>query len=121
MKSDKGFSSFFESFKKGGAVKIGIIFALGIMLIVFSSLDVKGKEENKTDEQERIALVCSEIEGIGRCEVMLNYSTLGRVESAVIVCDGADNVKVKERIVDLFTSLYGIGANRISIQRMKKE
>ena len=120
-RSDKPLTAFFESIKKGGAFKIGVIFALGIILISFSFVGTGEKEESDFGEEERISLLCSEIEGIGRCEVMLSHSSLGRVESVLIVCDGADSVKVRERIVDLFTSLYGIGANRISIQKMKNQ
>lgn len=121
-KSDSALSSFFDFLKKGNTLKIGIIFALGIILIAFGSFwgaDSDG-DTDLPDEEERLSALCEAIEGVGECNVMLSYSPSGRVESAAIICEGADSVYVREKLTELITSLYGIGTNRISIQKLGK-
>ena len=46
---------------------------------------------------------------------MINEGESGEVYAVAVLCDGADSVKVRERIVDFMRSLYGIGANRVSV------
>ena len=48
---------------------------------------------------------------------MVTYKN-GEVYAVAVICRGADNPKVRERLTELITSMYGIGANRISIQKM---
>ena len=118
-----------ELFKKHGGVKILLIVIVGIALLLVGLGGVEKKEDVAEDEIEaRLEELCSSIAGVGRCEVMVTYerstsryntSDTRRVESVAIACKGADSVSVRSELTKLFTSLFGIGANRVSISRMK--
>lgn len=119
--SDSTLGTFLNFLKQGNTFKIALIFAIGIILIAFGSVGGKSTDEvSLPDEEARLAALCEAIEGVGECSVMLSFSQSGRVESVAIICEGAQDVSVREKLTDLVTSLYGIGANRISIQKLGK-
>lgn len=71
--------------------------------------------------EARLADMCSEIDGVGECRVMITYSEDGEsVYAVAVLCDGGDSVAVRERITELMVSLFGIGSNRISVLKIKK-
>ena len=113
-------------FKKNKSAAWAILIALvGLALVVAGTVGVgRSKSTPSADdigEEERLTELCSEIEGVGECHVMITLSSDSkRVESAAIVCQGADSVTVRHGLVELITSLYGIGSNRVSISKMKK-
>lgn len=111
MRSDKSFREFLKSAPTLGAV----IIALGLgLLLVFISPSV-GVEQS---EEEELTEICASLEGVGRCRAVINYTESGEVFSVAVLCDGAENLIVKERIVQLVSSLYGIGANRIAVLKI---
>lgn len=89
---------------------VGVLLLLGT-----ASLGSLPKEESGASEIEQL---CSSIEGVGECRVMLSYAQDGRTVVAVaVVCDGGDSVTVRHRLTELLSSFYGIGYHRISIER----
>lgn len=44
-----------------------------------------------------------------------------QVQGVVVVCDGGDNVEVKEQIISSITSLYGISSSHISISKINQK
>ena len=40
------------------------------------------------------------------------------VKGVVVVCEGADNIYVKQAIIDIVTTLCGISANRVSVAKL---
>ena len=81
------------------------------------------------EEEKLVSLLC-QLDGVERCFVSISYlsgeqSTKGasstvsfeppRVGSVVVLYDGAEGIRVKETLVDVVTTLYGIGAHRVSI------
>ena len=117
LKSDKSFIEFLRS--GGGSLKIGVILLLGAMLILIGSLGGKGQTGEKPDTESRVAEMCALAEGVGRCEVMLTYSESGEVVSALVLCDGGDLPAVRARVSDMVSSLFGIGTNRIRVQKIR--
>ena len=93
------------------------ILALALAILLFPTSNQGAKEETPPDEEARLEELCSKIEGVGECRVMVTYKN-GEVYAVAVICRGADTPKVRERLTELITSMYGIGANRISIQRM---
>lgn len=82
------------------------------------------REEGKLSE-----LLC-QLDGVERCFVSISYlsgeesirsgsTTVSfeppRVGSVVVLYDGVASVRVKETLVDVVTTLYGIGSHRVSI------
>ncbi len=117
-------------FKKGGVgMKIGIVFAVGILLIIVAASTNNSNKNEESDSLEvKLEELCSSLVGVGKCRVMVTYtkeeSRYGvknepRVESVAVVCRGADSATVRAELTKLLSSLYGIGTNRISISKMK--
>lgn len=114
--------------KDKGIIKIALIILVGLALI-FLGVSSGGTEEAERDELEAgLEELCSSLVGVGKCRVMVTYeraeSRYGkeseqRVESVAVVCRGADNARVRSELTSLLTSLFGIGAHRIKIAKMK--
>ena len=113
----------------GNKPKLITLFALGLALIIFGAVGGLGERDAAsdtlyTDEEARLAELCSSVEGVGRCRVMISYEksgyrTDGAVVSVCIACEGAHSVAVRKRLTELVTALYGIGSNRIYIARLE--
>ena len=69
--------------------------------------------------EEQIAEACSSIESVGRCRVMITYTDGGEVFAVAVLCEGAEKDSVRADVVRLCTSLFGIGANRVSVLKIK--
>ena len=121
--SEKNTLSSFLSFLRGSrtAIVLAVLLALGAFLI----LPLGGGSEGETvaSDEERLAALCSSIEGVGECRVYITYTTetrgSTRVESVAVVCRGASSPSVQAELTSLISSLFGIGTNRISISKMK--
>ena len=114
MKSDRSFKEFLHS---GHSFFTAIsVLVVGVLFIIISSFS--GGQSVATEE-ERLAEICSSVDGVGRCRAVITY---GEDEEAVfavaVLCEGADSVYVRERINRLISSLYGIGTNRIAVLKI---
>ena len=121
LKSDRAFFDFLSG--SGSAVRIGLVLILGLALILIGGLGGKANEKSPdTNIEERTAEMCSLMEGVGECRVMITYSDAekGEVYAVLILCEGADLPSVRERITSACTSLYGIGSHRVEIQKLNK-
>ena len=126
-----------EAFK--GKKKIALILllvSLGLMLIAISSMDA-GLEADSNDLSEykealekRLEKLCSEVDGVGKCTVMVTFlrgeentykgsqlieSKPPEVLGVTVVCDGGDSAQVKARISQMLCALFDIGANRVAV------
>ena len=120
MKSnlDNKFLDFVSS--RGITAKVGVILALGLILILLGSLG--NKTQNTVSEESRAAEMCSMIDGVGECRVMMTYREGSEEVYAVLVlCEGGESVAVRDRIISMFCSLYGIGSHRVEIQKLVKQ
>ena len=113
-------------------LKILVILMVGLLLIVFGALN-KESEANTLEvsrsEEERVADFCSSVVGVGECRVLITYQNLGdkygksernEIVGIAVLCEGADKMSVKEKLIEILSSLYGIGTNRISVEKLKK-
>ena len=102
---------------------IAIALALGLILIFLGS--GTDSEVVEVGVEDKISALCSSIEGVGECEVILYYSENAsrgdeRVESIIVICDGGDSVEVRSRLISMLSSFFGIGTNRIRVERRAK-
>ena len=114
MKSDKGFADFLRS---GIAARILPLLIIGAVLVLTGSL-VGGKDSEPVSavtEEQRLEELLASVEGVGKCRVMITYGEHGKVYSVAVLCDGAESVKVKSLVIELVSSLFGIGVNRIAV------
>lgn len=110
--------------KRGDVTKFFILLLFGIILIFIGfSRDVEVEADDGIEVS--LARACSTVEGVGECTVLVNYTTAGayteekRIESVLVICEGADSVDVRLRLTEMLSSFFGIGANRIRVEKMR--
>lgn len=120
---DKSFIKFFS--EKKDVAKIALVLGLGLILIFIGSGSYDTVEA-EPDVEERIAAVCSDVDGVGNCSVLVYYTPSSRgdeqkkVESVIVICEGADSLTVRLTLTEMLSSFFGIGTNRIRIEKMRK-
>ena len=119
MKKEKSFIEYLKALPLGTRLAacvavLAVLFALGVGGENASVSDV-------LDETAELTEVCSMVEGVGRCRVMINYTESGEVGAVAVLCDGADRTEVRSRLVGLISSLYGIGSHRISVLKISAD
>lgn len=112
-------SGFFEYVKRDKRAWIAVaLLIVGLAIIVMGSvLDAGAVGDTDVGEEERIAALCAGVEGVGKCQVTVNYDGDALV-SVVVLCEGGDSVAVKKRLSDILATLYDVGYNRIMIDRL---
>ena len=103
---------------------VALVVALGLILIFLGGKGDTPALESDGDLEEKISTACSGVEGVGECEVFLYFAPTDakggeEVVSVIVVCEGADSVEVKLRLTNMLSSFFGIGTNRIRIEKMK--
>lgn len=117
LKSDSGFMRFITEGKLGRRALALII--IGIILMTLGVLLPKAEQGGDSLEEE-MAELCSSVEGVGECRVMISYGEGGEVYAVAVLCEGAESVETERNIKELFSSLFGIGSNRISILKISE-
>ena len=118
---------FLGIFKKRGMLPVMLCLALGIMLI-FLGTEEDGGTAVAAGTEDSIAAILSEIDGVGECRVLISYETAGAswgssgrevISGIVVVCEGGSSDAVKRRVTEALSSLYGIGTNRIKVEKLR--
>ena len=119
-------SKFLKALKeKRENVIILIALALGLLLLFAGGKNSTEKSAEDEGLEERISAACSTVDGVGECSVYIYLSKddtrdkTERVESVIVVCEGADSVDVRLRLTEMLSSFFGIGTNRIRIEKMQ--
>ncbi len=133
ISADKIFT-FFKEKKK--IALIFILLSIGLLLVALSSIeqtdenDSDSLSEYKEELEERLEKLCSEVDGVGKCTVMVTFSRgeentykgnqiietrPPEVLGVTVVCDGGDSTAVKARLVQMLSALFDIGSNRIAV------
>lgn len=116
MQKSASENTFVSYIKKNRTAFIFILILLiGILLLCLPS----SEKTNEPSEEKRVEALCSGIEGVGECSVLLNI-TEGEVVSAAILCEGADSPDVEANIKKLISSLYGIGYNKVAVLKLSE-
>lgn len=114
--SGKSFSDYFRENRRA----VIFVCALAAIILALSVIPFEKSEGvSADDEEERLLEVVGRVFGVGDCEVMISYGEGGEVVGVIILCEGAESAAVRHRLSDLVGSLYGIGANRISILKIE--
>lgn len=91
------------------------------MLVGSTNIFSETEELSSPDTlEDRAEQMCSLVEGVGECEVMITYGDDDSVYAVAVLCEGADRTQVRKSVTELITSLFGIGTNRISILKISK-
>ena len=123
--------------KRRAAAIILAVFGLALILLSFGGAEDESSREERFDAEEleeSIAELLSSMEGVGRCRVKISfasgelreyksgnlvYSEPAKVSGVSVVCDGGGDSAVISAVSDALSALFGIGINRISVQKMK--
>ncbi|MGN0619874.1 MAG: hypothetical protein ACI4J7_12710 [Ruminiclostridium sp.] len=82
--------------------------------------------------EKRLSDILSEIKGIGKTEVMITLDGAEQTEygkskdmlisvkapqvrGVIVVCEGGDNIAVKEKVINAVSGVFGISTTRISV------
>lgn len=82
--------------------------------------------------EQRLTEILSDIDGVGKASVMVTLDTSGRTEygkntdmlisvtsptvrGVIVVCDGGENILVREKVVNAVSGVFGINTTRISV------
>ncbi|MGN0577970.1 MAG: hypothetical protein ACI4J4_05070 [Ruminiclostridium sp.] len=134
-----------EIIKSDKSVKIILAAGAALMLIIafggFFSSSTKTEEagysraelaEYEAALEKRLSDILSEINGIGKTEVMITLDGAEQTEygkskdmlisvkapqvrGVIVVCDGGDNIAVKEKVINAVSGVFGISTTRISV------
>ena len=122
-----------------GKKKIALLLLLvsvGLMLVALSSVGADSNAESsglagyKKELEKSLEKLCSEVDGVGKCTVMVSFSRgeentykgnqlletkPPRVQGVTVVCDGGDSIAVKARLTQMLSALFDIGANCVAV------
>lgn len=123
--------------EKGSKYLIWILLGILVLVMVIPVNDSKPKENtsisqesSKGELEEKLELVLSSMEGVGKVKVMITVresaSDLfsdakeeGEVLGVVVVAQGAGNATIDSKIMTAVKALFGIEAHKISIVKMR--
>ncbi len=70
-----------------------------------------------TEEEERLQSLLESISGVGECSVMITYSQDGTAEGVVVSAQGADDMKIKLKIIDVVCTLLDVDGGKIKVYK----
>ena len=93
-----------------------ILMILGIILIFGSDSIFKIKNaHNIENTEQRLATMINDLEGVSDSEVMLLFNESGNVSGAAVICNGGNDSQNQKNIIDMITSLFGVGASDVFV------
>ena len=116
---NKGFLPFLRRITENGRLAVCLaLFTVGMLFLAFGGFG--GLSGEAVSDGEELRELCSEIDGVGDCLVMVRTSDEGEVVSVAVLCDGAESASVRASLTELISELYGIRTSRISILKLAK-
>lgn len=129
--------------KTPGLARMGIIFVLGVALLLFASGTKKEETQSETFDlsaygealEKRLEALCSQTEGVGQAEVMITFESGAlaeyqgstqiathppKVQGVTVLCTGGGSDAVRADVSEMLGALLGIGTSRICVLPMAK-
>ena len=66
-------------------------------------------------EEARLQTMLESIAGVGECNVMITYAEDGSAEGVVVSAEGASDMKVKLKIIDIICTLLDVDGGKIKV------
>ncbi len=111
-----GFLAFLGERKNAGWLVLTVLALLTVVVITVLGAEGGDATDSLSLEVEGL---CSSVEGVGECRVMLSFGDGGEVLAVAVICEGGDSVGVRYRLTELLSSLYGISTHRICIEKLE--
>lgn len=107
-------------FDKDKMSKLLVILAVSaIIFLTFSMLgDSSTKHQISDDNGSTEATLCnilSDIDGVGKVSVMIDYDQLGNVSGVIITCEGGSNNVTKNNIIKGVSALFNIPTSNVTV------
>lgn len=115
-------AEFFNRYKKIIIIAV-LLTALIISAVVLfgnnndKSLTIGSETVERTETESKLMRILSEIEGVGKAEVMISESENG-VDGVVIVCEGADSLITRSNVINAVKVALNIEKSNIAIYAM---
>jgi hypothetical protein len=87
-----------------------LVLLIGLVLMLLPS--GSAKENAATDENQLLSQILTSTDGVGDSKVLLSDN------GVVVVCDGAENAKVRLDIIRAISSYTGFTSGKITILKM---
>ena len=127
--------------KTPGLLRMGALLLIGVFLLIYASSGTKNEsagvqsdlESYGTALEARLEALCSQIEGVGRAEVMLTFESgalseykgstqIGtsppKVLGVTVLCTGGGDAEIRAELTGMLSALLGVGASRVSVLRL---
>ena len=98
-----------------GKVQVILTAAAGEEIIYQTNNDLTSNDESNSTDVDTVTITDSERNQTG----LIRQVNPPIYQGAIVVCQGADDPTVQLAIVDAVSKLTGLGANRISVLKMK--
>lgn len=131
MELKKRLSEFLEKIKEQKVLKILLILMIIAVLALTYAYFSKKTKDNKqtvttanatienTDLEKRLSDIISQIDGVGKTEVFVNYDGNEKVIGAIIVAEGANNETTRLLINQAARTALNVGSDCIKVYSMK--
>lgn len=127
--------------KTPGLLRMGALLLIGVFLLIYASSGTKNESADVQSDLEsygtaleaRLEALCSQIEGVGRAEVMLTFESgalseykgstqIGtsppKVLGVTVLCTGGGDAEIRAELTGMLSALLGVGASRVSVLRL---
>ena len=127
--------------KTPGLLRMGALLFIGVFLLIYASSGTKNESADVQNDLEsygtaleaRLEALCSQIEGVGRAEVMLTFESgalseykgstqIGtsppKVLGVTVLCTGGGDAEIRAELTGMLSALLGVGASRVSVLRL---
>ncbi len=131
MELKKRLSEFLEKIKEQKVLKILLILMIIAVLALTYAYFSKKTKDNKqtvttanatienTDLEKRLSDIISQIDGVGKTEVFVNYDGNEKVIGAIIVAEGANNETTRLLINQAARTALNVSSDCIKVYSMK--
>lgn len=103
-----------------------IVLLIGILLVVIaiptnpdSSAETEVRYEtediNATDLESRLENLLTNMQGVGKVQVMMTFQEDDTVEGIVVLAEGAGNAVVVRNITEVVQALFDVDAHKIKV------
>lgn len=118
----KRLTDYLKSHKKLLVISGLLVLLIALAFMLYGSKNkFTGASSSASHSETEVKLmrVLSEINGVGKSEVMINEGKNG-IEGVIIVCDGANNIMTRSDILNAVSTALNLDKNNIAIYAMNK-
>ncbi len=99
------------------AICIAILVYLGVSNKDGTEIPVYTPQSQGQSEEARLEGLLESITGVGDCTVMVTYGEDGGVEGVVVSAEGAGDMNVKLKIIDVICTLMNVDGGKIKVYK----